>query len=153
MGWSAQLHQQPAHRQASRGRSAIALNSYTATGPPSSQPRAQRHSPEQLQLTKLADDYTDETLTKVEYLRQKARITERMESALRRSQAHQDSYVLASIAGEPVRDAWEQHESDLGWRRALIATMIEKITIHPTSYRGPKFDPDAVEVLWRDRQQ
>jgi len=97
-------------------------------------------------LTRLADDYADDVLTKPEYLRQKARITERKEAAERRRDARQTNYALASLVYEPVREEWERN--DLDWRRALIAATIESVTVHPQ--RGRVFDPDAIEVLWKD---
>ncbi len=99
-------------------------------------------------LTQLADDYADDTLTKPEYLRQKRRLTERMEAAKRRRDSRRASHILASIDGEPVREEWERHD-DLDWRRALIAAVIESVTVHPQRVRV-KFDPDAIVVLWKD---
>jgi len=97
-------------------------------------------------LTRLADDYADDVLTKPEYLRQKARIMERKEAAERRRGSRQATYALASLVSEPVREEWDRN--DLDWRRALIAATIESVTVHPQ--RGRVFDPNAIEVLWKD---
>jgi site-specific DNA recombinase len=98
-------------------------------------------------LTQLADDYADDTLSKPEYLRQKRRLTERMDAARQRRDSRRASHILASTDGEPVREEWARHD-DLDWRRALIAAVIEAVTVHPQ--RGRKFDPDTIVVLWKD---
>lgn len=54
---------------------------------------------------------------------------------------------------EEVRVRWELPEDeggyDLGQRRAIIDNYIYAVTIHPSSRRGPGFDPDALEIHWR----
>jgi hypothetical protein len=96
-------------------------------------------------LTQIADDYVDETFTKEEYLRQKARLQGRMEAAERRLSSRQSTYMLATLADEPVREAWDSRSLD--WRRALIGTVIEKVVVLPQ--RGRVFDPSRVRIIWK----
>ncbi len=101
-------------------------------------------------LRELGDDYADDTISKPEYLRLKARVEARIEQAQRRRAKRIGNSVLASLGDEPAQKAWDDHPG-LDWRRALIAATVDKIIIHPQ--RGRTFNPDAIEVLWKDRRR
>jgi len=112
---------------------------------------ADRREREEIERTRakigqISDDYTDGTFTKEEYLRQKARLQQRLEEVEGRVSHRQSSYTQVPLADEPVRDAWESHAFD--WRRALINVVIEKVIVLPQRVR--EFDPNTVKVIWKD---
>lgn len=54
---------------------------------------------------------------------------------------------LAAIAGRPdARQIWEG--LDLGHRRALLRALAD-VTVRGASRRGPGFDPDSIEIVFR----
>jgi len=113
--------------------------------------KADRREREEIERTRakigqISDDYTDGTFTKEEYLRQKARLQQRLEEVEGRVSHRQSSYTQVPLADEPVRDAWESHAFD--WRRALINVVIEKVIVLPQRVR--EFDPNTVKVIWKD---
>jgi site-specific DNA recombinase len=108
-------------------------------------------------LDSLLDDYTDETLTKLEYQRAKRRVMgdlEAVEADLSGLYSSQQAAAVLS-ADRTLREAWESQS--LSWRRNLIGLVVERITVHPstkrTSYvidgRRFKFDPSDVDIAWR----
>lgn len=108
-------------------------------------------------LDSLLDDYTDETLTKLEYQRAKRRVLgdlEGVEADLSGLYSSQQAAAVLS-ADRTLREAWESQS--LSWRRNLIGLVVESITVHPstkrTSYvidgRRFKFDPSDVDIVWR----
>lgn len=51
-------------------------------------------------------------------------------------------------AGEPVREAWET--GDLDRRRAILAVIVQEVTVNPTSVRGrAAASPERIDVTWR----
>jgi hypothetical protein len=78
-----------------------------------------------------------------------------MEDAKRTMERIKSGMIFASLApGESIRDAWDKH--DLYWRRGLIAMLIEKIIIHKSrpgtmTWKGWRFDPSKVEIVWREK--
>ena len=50
--------------------------------------------------------------------------------------------------GTPLRDGWRS--GDLEFRRAVLSTVVDKITVSPAAVRGrASFDSDRVAVAWR----
>jgi hypothetical protein len=58
--------------------------------------------------------------------------------------------------GSRVRDAWEAGDS--GWRRRLLALLVDKVVINPSDvtgmakaqrWHGWVFKPEDIEVAWR----
>jgi DNA invertase Pin-like site-specific DNA recombinase len=56
---------------------------------------------------------------------------------------------LAEFRGRPAVAVWES--LDIARRRAVVKVLIERITILPVpaARRGPGFDPDSLEIQWR----
>jgi site-specific DNA recombinase len=101
-------------------------------------------------LVQLGDDYADDKIDRPEYLRLKARVEASKDKAQRRRAHRMQNSVLASLGDDPAQKAWTDHPG-LDWRRALIAAAIDEIIIHPQ--RGRNFNPEAIEVLWKDRRR
>lgn len=108
-------------------------------------------------LDTLLDDYTDETLTKLEYQRAKRRVLGELEGVETDLSALYSSQQAAAVlsADTTLRGAWESQS--VSWRRNLLGLVIDKITVHPSTKRTPyvidgvrfKFSPDDVDVVWK----
>jgi site-specific DNA recombinase len=101
-------------------------------------------------LTSLAQDYGDGLITRGEYLVAR----QRSEARLRESQARQStSYGRSALENIPpeqglLKSEWEMWS--LERRRAILATVVERVVIAPAAQPGrPTFDPDRVQVIWR----
>jgi site-specific DNA recombinase len=114
---------------------------------------------EESRLAQLADDYVDGTFDKATYIRQKARVTERLEQTRRAVDrvASRRTLVALPPAGR-LRAAWASASVDQ--RRAIIAAVVEKVLLHPATRSGAKrlwqepngdwaYDPSKVEICWR----
>ncbi len=110
-------------------------------------------------LAALADDYTDELLTRSEYARASQTIKTRLAEVENQISAQTRCTSAGSMIpiGETVRSAWEKN--DLRWRRQLVALLIDKVVINPSPgvsnmrkcdrFEGKwRFDPANVEIRW-----
>lgn len=109
-------------------------------------------------LAQLADDYVDGTFDKATYIRQKARVTERLEQTRRALDrvASRRTLVALPPAGR-LRAAWAAASVDQ--RRAIIAAVVEKVLLHPAGsgakrlWQEPNgdwaYDPSKVEIRWK----
>lgn len=55
-------------------------------------------------------------------------------------------------SNQPMRDAWEK--ASIEWKRDILKLVIERIIVHPGNpgsytWRGHRFDPSRIEVIWR----
>lgn len=113
---------------------------------------------QRLRLDALVDAYACGLLDRGELARAKtkaqaelSRIKAEIESL--NARRHQDGLLTVR---ESLRQVWEANES-IGWRRALIDTVVERIEVFP-SIRKPlvnvdgvtmRFDKDRVMITWR----
>jgi site-specific DNA recombinase len=108
-------------------------------------------------LVQLGDDYGDGTIDKPTYVRQKARLTQRIDTVQRALDQIAAARTLVSLppAGQ-IRSEWEKATIDQ--RRAIIAAVVEKVLLHPTGsghrrvWRikgGWGFDPATIEITWK----
>jgi site-specific DNA recombinase len=82
-----------------------------------------------------------------EYLRARQPLEEKLNRVLAELDHDDTDTVLAPIVGAPdVRAAWEHQ--DLDHRRAVLAAVIDHVTIAPAKHGGT-FDPERIEVTWR----
>ena len=108
-------------------------------------------------VNELVDDYADDTLTKSEFKRAKARAV----AALRATQdelsaLHGEETMNGLLSsGESVRSRWD--EETTGWRRQVIDLLIEKIVVN-AGKKKPRykidgktyyFAPEYVDVIWK----
>ncbi|WP_241976312.1 recombinase family protein [Cryobacterium algoricola] len=104
----------------------------------------------------IREDYADGTLSKSDFVSARDRIDGHITRIDRELDAHhRSSFKLGLHAGESVREAWNTRP--LGWRRALIDTLIDSITINGSrklpiyDLDGEKvrFDPNRVDISWK----
>jgi hypothetical protein len=94
------------------------------------------------------DFYTNGLLDRATFLAAKRALEDRIDanrSALGQATA---TRTLAGLdSGEAVRTAWA--ERDLAWRRGLLATVLDRVTISRGRRGYNRFDPSRVQVTWR----
>ena len=99
-------------------------------------------------LDELAADYADGTITRREWLTARERLEQRIGEA-RRVLDRNGNGVLADLPADAdaLAAAWDA--GDVDWRRALLSALVDRIDIQPATKRGPKLDPDRVEIVWK----
>jgi len=98
-------------------------------------------------LDRLEDKVAEELIRPEAAKRKRAEIERRMDAARERLGRLGDARVAARVPRN-LRDVWPNLSLDR--RRAILAVVIERITVHPQKPLGPGgFDPDSIEVTWR----
>jgi site-specific DNA recombinase len=74
---------------------------------------------------------------------------EEIHTNVRKLQSSQTTSLLTGV--QTVREAWQ--DATLDWQRNVIKLLVEKVVIHPCqqpkrNWRGWRFDPDFVEIVW-----
>jgi len=100
-------------------------------------------------LDQLADWLTDGTLDRPRYLREKARVTGRMEAANRELSRLASRNALAGLPSgrAALEQAWEG--AGLEWRRVILAAVVQRVELLPARRGDNRFDPSKVRVVWR----
>jgi hypothetical protein len=96
-------------------------------------------------LDRLEDKVAQELIRPETAKRNRAEIERRMETARAKLVQLGDTRVATRVP-QNLRDVWP--DLSLDRRRAILAAVIEKVTIHPQG-SGRAFDPDAIKVTWR----
>lgn len=104
--------------------------------------QADRHAAEQLAL----DYYRDRLIGRDEYLVARRALEARIETARRRLAESSGDRVLESVRGL-ARQRWPEIGFDQ--RRAILAALIEDVTIGPGRRGLNHFDPSRVDIRWR----
>ncbi len=100
-------------------------------------------------LTELAELYAEAEISKVEWMKARGKLEDRVTAARSRLHRHEQSGVLSAYAKPgALRAAWP--ELDVDRRRAVISAVVESITVKEADRRGPVFDDNRVDVSWRD---
>lgn len=92
------------------------------------------------------DHYVDRAIGRDEFFAARQLLDERIGKAEQVLSRSEDTAVLAGVSsGAIARAVWPERDQD--WRRELLAALIERITIAPsTVYR---FDPERIDIRWR----
>jgi site-specific DNA recombinase len=72
------------------------------------------------------------------------------EAEIRRLTAAADRTMLRDIAGPEAGKRWA--EAPITRRRAILEALGLRVVILPTGRRGPGFNPESVEIEWKDQQ-
>lgn len=99
-------------------------------------------------LRTLEAEFEDGGVDMASFKRMKASLDGKMTDARRALARRMERRVAIDLpVGEALQSWWEQATMDA--RRALIAALLESITILP-AHRGPRrFDPTKVQLVWR----
>jgi site-specific DNA recombinase len=111
------------------------------------------HRAAKLKLDAMVRDYASGFLSRDEFAVAKTVAEQAVHIAREELSKYQDRSTQALLpAKQTIRDAWEG--ASLDWRHSVIKLIVERIVVHeghPGShvYKGWRFDPDAIEVVWR----
>jgi DNA invertase Pin-like site-specific DNA recombinase len=132
---------------------------HALSGPALAKARKQRKSDDRAQagaardladaeerLETLAQDYAAGDISRREYTAGRDTAKERIAAATKILDAHHG--IRADLPGDEdaLRAAWEAGTNE--WRRALITSVIESITVLPAK-PSPVFDAERVEITWK----
>jgi site-specific DNA recombinase len=100
-------------------------------------------------LAQLSDDYYVERLiSRTEFFSAKTKLETRIASARTQFAEATGRPALARLSpGDRIRESWESN--DLSWRRELLASVLESVTIQPAKVAAPRFDTARINVVWR----
>lgn len=101
-------------------------------------------------LARLTDDhYVQGLLGRAEFLSARERLQDRITDTRRKLANASDGGVLAALplADGKLAEAWDA--ADLSWQRAVLAAVVDRVTIRPAAYRGARWNPDRIQVDWR----
>jgi site-specific DNA recombinase len=103
-------------------------------------------------LATAADDYADDKIT----ADQLHRITARLKPELVRAETEAGMYrssphlkLVLDMAGERAEQVWMGMTT--AQRHAVLSVLVERVRIHPVTRKGPGFDPNAIEIMWKER--
>ena len=100
-------------------------------------------------LSELADMWDGGEISKAEWLRLRSKVESRLEGNRRALSRIRRTTALDDFAGRPgaLRAAWGDLSFDR--QRAIVATIVDKVTIGPGRRGFNRFDPSRVDVAWR----
>jgi hypothetical protein len=82
------------------------------------------------------------------------RITARLKPELARAETEARMYrvsphlkLVLDMAAEHAEDIW--NGMTVAQRHAVINVLIERVRILPVTRKGPGFDPNSIEVVWK----
>lgn len=96
------------------------------------------------------DHYVERAISRAEFMSARQALQQRIESTRRALHADTAAGALAGLASTDeagLLEIWQAHE--VGWRQALLSTVIDHIVIQPARRRGQRWKPERVEVVWR----
>jgi site-specific DNA recombinase len=103
---------------------------------------------DEAKLLDLADDYDEGRIGKAEWLHLRGKVENRI-AAARRQVMRRPTDALAGFGSTPGGLAAEWGNLSLDRRRAIIAAVIEEITVLPASGPRNRFNEDRVTLTWK----
>ena len=101
-------------------------------------------------LARAADDYADDKITAEQLHRITARLKPELVRAETEARIHRVSPHLKlalDIAGAHAEEVWSS--KTVTERHAVVGVLIERVRILPVARKGPGFDPNSIEVVWK----
>ena len=100
-------------------------------------------------LEELAQEWAADRISKAEWLAARRAVEARLDAARRTQSRYRRTSALDAFVGETgiLRAAWP--ELSLERRRAVIAALVDRISIGPAVRGRNRFDPERVDVTWR----
>lgn len=109
-------------------------------------------------LQSLEDDYGDGTLDKPTFTRLRGRVQTAIAAVEAKLDAIQHERLAIELEpGQTIAEAWAKNPN--GWKRKLIARVIDRVDVHPGSTKPffllpdgsvARFDPSLIEIRWRE---
>lgn len=106
-----------------------------------------------LRIEALVDDYATGLLTREQFAKAKTTAEAELGRIDREVERASKQRIGAGLvpAGQTVREAWDNSESD-AWRRGLLSLVIKRIDVRPgvskPRYKQWRFDPSLIDVHW-----
>jgi hypothetical protein len=100
---------------------------------------------DEAKLEKLGARYGADEISEKEWLAARAPINERLQANRAKLTAAQQHQAIPDLQDLGAR--WDALE--LEQRRAVIMLLIDAVDIGPAKLRGPRFDPDRVDIRWK----
>jgi site-specific DNA recombinase len=97
----------------------------------------------------VADHYQARIIPRPLFLTTRDELEERIASGRRAlERSARNGSAIGLVGAGRIRERWEA--ADAEWRRAVLATVVETVTIAPKGRNNAgRFDPDRVKVAWR----
>lgn len=99
-----------------------------------------------------ADHYTagpDERISLGEFQVARRALQARIDQAKSRLGRNSRRRLLVDLptGRAALQEAWER--GDVGWRRALVAAVVDRVQVNPAARGGNRFDPARINIIWR----
>jgi site-specific DNA recombinase len=98
-------------------------------------------------LDQLAEMFASGEIDRREWLKARGSLEDRLQAARARLARQSRSEALTGMEGGVLREAWGEMTFDR--RRAVIAAVVERVTVGPAVKGRNRFDPERVDVTWR----
>jgi site-specific DNA recombinase len=98
-------------------------------------------------LDQLAEMFASGEIGRREWLKARASLEDRLQAARARLARQSRTDALTGMEGGVLRRAWGQMTFDR--RRAVIAAVLDRVTVGPAVKGRNRFDPERVDVVWR----
>ena len=104
---------------------------------------------DETKLREIEDDYANGLHSRAAYFRLRDQVAPRLDANRQQLARNERSVVATEILGlnGDLRSRWKGLEVDR--QRAIIAAIMEKVVVSPTTRRGAKFDVDRLDPKWR----
>lgn len=95
------------------------------------------------------DHYAERLIDRAGFLAAKEVVERRLDANRAALARLTRTEILLSVpsGAEALRSAWA--ERDIVWRRAVLRTVLERVTLNPAVKGRTKFDPERVDLRWR----
>ncbi len=100
-------------------------------------------------MAELAEMFSQGDISRAEWLKARKGLEVRQTVARKTLSRQRQTAALDPYDGQPgaLRAAWPNLSPDQ--RRAVCGAIIDRAIVKPATRRGPRFDPDRVDVIWR----
>lgn len=104
---------------------------------------------EQALVEVAADYYQEKAISRPEFLATRGALVARLEASRRKLASHQASVTMTALSesGAAVREQWPTRP--LEWKRALLAAVLDHVSIAAAVSGRNAFDASLVELSWR----
>ena len=95
------------------------------------------------------DHYVDRVIGRIEFFAAKEPIEARLEDVRARLARQARTMALRAVVGggSALRASWDQLSFDR--RRAVVAAVLDRVTVAPTERANNRFDASRVDLVWR----
>jgi DNA invertase Pin-like site-specific DNA recombinase len=118
-----------------------------ALAEPDPDPASEELAVVEAKLAELADAWAADEIGKAEWLRARDGLAARQTAARARVRRRARTSALEPYRDGSLRARWPSLSLDQ--KRAVVAAVVQKVTIQPATRRGSGFDPSRVQVTWR----